>query len=148
MTKVKWYGSLNNRLAEAGKDAEEIKVGMGATEFHWSDRSAYEVIEVIDQKHIVIREYDHIHKGDAYENSWELVSNPEKPAIKLTKRGNYWYRTCTVTASDLKDDIDFRLWLCHWGFDMETIKAKGKQTKYSRMNIRIGYADYYFDYEF
>lgn len=149
---TRWYGSLNNRIAEAGKDAEEIKVGMGVTEFFWSDREAYEVTEVKDQKHITIRKYDHIHIGEAYENKWELVSNPNNPSIHLTKRGNYWYVVVTLTKEDIADyeewDIDRKLWLCHLGFDITVIREKGKQTKYSKKNIRIGYADYYYDYEF
>ena len=148
---TKWYGNLNNRLMEQGRDAEEITVGMGVTEFYWSDRHAYEVIEVRDQKHITIREYKAIHIGEAYENKWELVSDETRPEIDLVKRGKYWYTYATVTKEDLEEidkDIDKQLWLCHWGFDRDVINKNGKQTKYHKRNIKIGYADYYYDYEF
>ena len=150
---AKWYGSINNRIMEQGKDAKEITVGMGVTEFHWSDRDAYEVTQVIDQKHIVIREYKHIHIGEPYENRWELVSDPTRPEIPLVKRGKYWYNYATLTQEEVEDidarkDIDAQLWMCHWGFDREMIKKNGKQTKYHKKNIVIGYADYYYDYEF
>lgn len=149
---AKWYGSVNNRIMERGKDAEEITVGMGVTEFFWSDRHAYEVTQVIDQKHIVIRELKHIHVGDGcMDNNWELVSDETRPEIPLVKRGKYWYNYATVTAEELEEidkDIDQQLWLCHWGFDRDTIKKNGKQTKYHRKNIVVGYADYYYDYEF
>lgn len=148
---AKWYGSVNNRIMEQGKDAEEITVGMGVTEFFWSDRHAYEVIKVTDQRHITIREYKAVHIGEAYENKWDLVSDPTRPEIDLVKRGKNWYIAATVTADELEEidkDIDKQLWLCHWGFDREMIKKNGKQTKYHRKNIVIGYADYYYDYEF
>ncbi len=148
---TRWYGSLQNRLMEQGKDAEEITVGMGVTEFYWSDRHAYEVVAVRDQKHITIREYKAVHVGDAYENKWDLVSDETRPEIDIVKRGKYWYTYATVTKEDLEEidkDIDKQLWLCHWGFDRETILKNGKQTKYHRRNIKIGYADYYYDYEF
>lgn len=148
----KWYGSVQNRIEERMNDSNNITVGMGVTEFRWSDREAYEVIEVEDQKHITIRRLDHIHVGGAYENSWELLSNPENPSIKVVKRGNYWYTFATVTEEDVADyeswDIDHKLWLIHWGFDLQHIREKGKQTKYSKMNIRVGRAEYYYDYEF
>lgn len=149
---TRWYGSINNRIMENGKDAEEITVGMGVTEFFWSDRHAYEVIKVIDQKHIYIRELKHIHVGDCHmDNNWRLESDPTRPEILVVKRGKYWYTTATVTKEDLEEidkDIDKQLWLCHWGFDREMIEKNGKQTKYHKKNIVIGYADYYYDYEF
>ena len=151
---MKWYGSVNNRIMERGKSAEEITVGMGVTEFFWSDRHAYEVTKVIDQKHITIREYKHVHKGDCHmDNNWELISDPTRPEIDLVKRGKYWYTYATVTAEDVEDidnrkDVDAMIWLAHWGFDREVIKKNGKQTKYHRKNIVVGYADYYYDYSF
>ena len=148
---MKWYGLLDNRIMEQGKDAETITVGMGVTEFHWSDRTAYEVTKVTDQKHITIREYKAVHTGGAYENKWELVQDTTRPEINLTKRGKYWYVVATVTADELAEiekDINKQMWFYHWNFDADVIRAKGKQTKYHRKNIRVGYADYYYDYEF
>ena len=150
---TRWYGSINNRIMENGKDAEEITVGMGVTEFFWSDRHAYEVTRVIDQKHIYIRELKRIHEGNCHmDNSWRLESDPTRPEILVVKRGKYWYTTATVTKEDIADyehlDPEYQLWLCHWGFDREMIEKNGKQTKYHKKNIVIGYADYYYDYEF
>ena len=143
-----WYGNLTNRLEENKQFCEEIKVGTGVTEYFYSDRHAYEVVEVTDQKHIAIREYDHKAVGEPMSNTWELISNENKPIIKLTKRGNYWYKEKTATIDDLNsDDPNRRLWVC-MNFDCDKIKEKGKQTKYTKMNISIGVADYHFDYEF
>lgn len=152
-----WYGNISNRLEEGRQFTDEIKVGTGITEYGYSDRHPYEVIAVKDQKHITIRRLDHKHIGDGcMDNNWELISNPANAEIELVKRGNSWYQSQTCTAEDiLKNDKEddekrlmFGLFLCGWGFDREKILEKGKQTKFSKMNISIGRADYYYDYEF
>lgn len=53
MSKV-WYGSLQNRLGERAKSPKP-EVGMGATEFYWSDREPWEIIAVKDDRHITVR---------------------------------------------------------------------------------------------
>lgn len=50
----KWYGGLVNRMQE-GCQYGEIKVGTGVTRNDYSDRYPFEVVKVIDQKHIFIR---------------------------------------------------------------------------------------------
>ena len=146
---MKLYGSLNNRLEENRQFCETIEVGTGVTEYSWSDRHAYEVVAVKDQKHCTIREYDHKPAGEPMSNEWELISNPNKPTIDLVKRGDYWYRAVTATREHAEsEDINVRLWLCQNGFDREKILAKGSQTKYHKMNISFGVAEYYYDYEF
>lgn len=152
---TKFYGSLNNRLEENKMFCNEIKVGTGMTEYYYSDCHAYEVTEVIDQKHVKVREYDHKHIGEAFENKWQLTSNTNNPEKLLTKRGNYWYWTVTVTSDDIKakeaeseESWMFPLWLATNGFDREKIIEKGKQTKYSRANVSFGKATYHYDYEF
>ena len=145
----KWYGNINNRLEEGRQFVQEITVGTGVTEYHYSDRTALEVIEVRDQKHIVVREYDHKLKGEAYSNDWELISNPNNPSYLLTKRGNYWYWTNTVTAAEYDSyDWEKQLRIALAGFDPDVIRTKGKQTKYRKANTSIGKASYYYDYEF
>lgn len=146
----KWYGSLINRLEENKMYCKEITVGTGMTEYSWSDRHAYEVIEVVDQKHVVVREYDHIHQGDGYmDNSWKLVSNVDNPSRALERRGNVWYWTSTLTADDvrhLSPEQELRLALA--GYDIQRIRDKGKQTKRRKANVSFGVADYYYDYSF
>ena len=149
MSKV-WYGSLQNRLEENKMYCAEIEVGTGMTEYSYTDRHAYEVVEVIDQKHVVVREYDHKHVGDGcMDNAWELVSNENNPRRALVKRGKYWYWSATLTAEqyDALDKIN-QVYACLGGFNPDVLHAKGKQTKYDRANVSFGTADYYFDYEF
>ena len=155
----KWYGSLNNRIEENRQFCEVIEVGTGVTEYLWSDRHAYEVIEVKDQKHVTIREYDTKRPDDdkdySYTNTWVLVSNEKNPAIELVKRGKYWYTVSSCTVERAKeilskpDNLDERLWACHNGFDLQEIVATGKnKTKYHKRNVSFGVASYYYDYEF
>ena len=150
-----WYGSLNNRLEENRQFCEEIKVGTGCTEYFYSDREAYEVIAVKDQKHVTIRRYDHKKKSDTpFDNDWELISNEENPTYDLVKRGKYWYVAVTITADEAKDiyegdNFDAKLWACHNNFDLQAIIASGKsKTTYHRKNVSFGHADYYYDYSF
>ena len=149
--KTKLYGNLMNRLEEGRQFVPEIKVGDGVTEYFYSDRKPYEVIEVRDQKHITIRKMDHKNIGEAFENKWELISNENNPVYDLEKRGEVWYFTNTWTWDEIKDrlsDIEFQIHLALGGFDAEKIQQKGKQTKRVKANISIGRADYYYDYEF
>lgn len=153
----RWYGSLNNRIEENRQFCDEIKVGTGMTEYFWSDRKAYEVVAVKDQKHITVRQYDAKHTGEAYENKWELISNPNNPALQMTKRGDKWYFTTTVTADDIRrmeaieDNVErfqAMVWLANNCVDKNIVLEKGKVTRYHRANVSFGVADYYYDYEF
>lgn len=146
---MKWYGSLTNRIEENNQFCDEIKVGTGMTEYMWSDRKAYEVIEVKDQKHVKVRELDHKPAGKPMSNDWELVSNEANPVYTMAKRGKYWYFEVTVT-SDLLDSDDWqtKLFLAHNNVDPETLREKGTVKRYHRANVSFGVADYYYDYEF
>lgn len=151
---ARWYGSVTNRIEEDKQFCPVIEVGTGVTEYGWSDRHAYEVIEVCDQKHVTVREYDHKKKDGAawYSNDWELISNPDNAVRDLVKVGEYWYWTTTITAADLEkllaDDDCALLRLAVGGWDADKIRAKGKQTKRWRAKVSFGVADYYYDYEF
>ena len=155
----KWYGSINNRLEENRMFCKTIEVGTGMTEYLWSDSHAYEVVEVTDQKHIKVREYDHEAVGEKGfgNNNWKLISNENNPVMAMSKRGNYWYWTVTVTAKDVEEiesnpDAEEKLrgqiWLCNIGVNKQDVLTKGKVTKYHRANVSFGVAQYYYDYEF
>lgn len=150
---AKWYGSINNRLEEGNQFCPVIEVGTGMTEYGWSDRHAYEVIEVRDQKHVTVRLLDHRHVGDGcMDNNWELISNPDNPTKDMVKIGEVWYYTTTITAKDLEkylaEDDCALLRLAVGGWDADKIRAKGKQTKRWKANVSFGVASYYYDYEF
>lgn len=144
------YGSFQNRLEENRQFVDKIEVGTGMTEYGYTDRQAYEVIAVEDQKHVTVRRYDHRHVGDGcMDNSWELVSNENNPERKMVKRGQYWYTEVTITADLLdSDDIQTKLFLAYNNVDPDKLRAKGEIKKYHRANVTFGKANYYFDYEF
>ena len=151
---MKLYGSLTNRLEENKMFADEIKVGMGATKYSYTDRDAYEVTKVINQKNVFIRKYDHELDGEPMSNNWKLISNPDNSEIELKKRGKFWYITNSVTKEYAesviaRNDKYEKLDLALMGFDVDEIIATGKtKTKYTRINISFGEADYYYDYSF
>lgn len=155
-----WYGSLQNRLQENAPSAE-IFVGMGATEYHYTDRDPLEVIAVRDQKHVTVRYLDAI-RTDNYGMSdcqnYEYKSNESNYSFDLVKRGAYWYTTTTMTAEDLdtiesfgdrklnEEELRLVLWACQ--FDHEKVRKNGKQTRYHKFDISFGSARKYYDYSF
>lgn len=151
---TKFYGNLMNRLEEGKQFCGEITVGTGMTEYHWSDRTAYEVIEVRDQKHVTVRELDYKAKNPgAMDNEWELYSNPDNAVRDMVKVGECWYWTNTLTAAAVDEYVakegDYALLrLAVGGWDIERIRAKGKQTKRWKANVSFGIARYYYDYSF
>jgi len=151
---MKLYGSISNRVMENKQGVDEIKVGTGVTECLFSDRHPYEVIAVKDQKHFTIRSMRYKKADDArdYENKWDLFSDESGTVYDIVKRGKYFYYVVTMTAEDIKDfedwDIQRKIGFCHLEFNRDVINEKGKQTKYIKMNLYIGRAEYYFDYEF
>lgn len=88
-----WYGSLQNRLEERAK-MPAPKVGMGATEMCWSDRHAYEIVEVKDARHITVRKLDYKridNNGMSEMQTYEYTSNEDNPkaTLFLTKKGEW-----------------------------------------------------------
>ena len=150
------YGSYQNRVLENRQFCKEITVGTGMTEYLYTDRHAYEVVSVEDQKHVSVRRYDVKKIGEGMTNDWELISNENNPVYPMTKRGQYWYWTVTINA-DILDELEaaegdekFRiaLFLAHNDIDQDKLRQKGKITKYHRAHVSFGTADYHYDYEF
>ena len=163
----KWYGSLFNRLEE-GYTPDNIKVGMGVTQYYYSDREPYEVTKVIDQKHIFIRALDY-KRTDDYGMSecqvYEYTSKPDSPEIELVRRNNAWYSVDVISKETLMErarerqemlgtksvEIAYNYLLCMWGLtekQYENIELGKQVKKYQKMNISIGRAEAYYDYSF
>ena len=165
---MKFYGSLQNRLEEGKQFVDEIKVGTGITEYSWSDRHPYEVIEVIDQKHIIIRALDYRRiddNGMSDAQSYEYISNENNIKYELVLRNNVWYKVRTITresllkrAEQLVAENSFRTIESAYNYlkAMANLTDKQHQSieqgkavkKYDKMNISVGYADRYYDYSF
>ena len=157
MSKV-WYGSINNRLEENKMFCDEIKVGTGMTEYDYSDRHAYEVVEVVDQKHVYVRQYDRKHIGENYyDNNWELISNENNPIKYITRRGNGWYWTSIITknavmkginSDDANKRLETMLFLAHNNLTPAYFDSHDEAKRYYKANVSFGVADEYYDYEF
>ena len=88
-----WYGNLNNRIDERRRSASP-EVGMGATEYLWSDRHAYEVIAVKDDRHVTVRRYkckrvDNNGMSEIQKWAFESDPNGRTAELFLTKKG-FW----------------------------------------------------------
>ena len=145
------YGSLQNRLMENGNYNKQIEVGTRLTEYHYTDREVYEVIEVQDQKHVTVRRMTAKAIGEPMSNTWELISDENNPVYNLTKRGAYWYYTSTITAEkyeENKHDVQFLIWCAGHGITPESFSKRNKVTRYRKANVTFGRADYYYDYSF
>ena len=118
----KWYGNVINRILENPKTTPEIVVDMGMTQYFWSDRTAWEVIEVKSQRHVIVRELNHKLIGEPYSNDWELSSNENNRTKELIRPKKYWYEV--------------------WRDNEGNIIGKDK------VNVSFGHADYYYDYSF
>ena len=155
---ARWYGSVINRIEENADRVDEIKVGTPMTEYFWSDRHAYEVVEVIDQKHVSVREYD-VRNISPYPmgNDWEYISNPENPVRKMVKRGKLWFYDNSFTSADILERLEkadeteafrIRFHLAQNELTVDDLKKRKVIHRYSRANVSFGVCDYYFDYEF
>ncbi len=87
---MEMYGSLQNRLSERCKSPKP-EIGMGATELMYSDRNAYEVVEIIDDMHIVVRRMKAELVGSYYDQDYKLSSDPSgrTQRLFLTKKGQW-----------------------------------------------------------
>ena len=106
-----WYGSLQNRLAERTIQPEP-EVGMGVTEMMWSDREPWEIIEVIDERHIVIRALDSKridNRGLSECQDYEYFSNENNRTARLfkTKKGQWRERIGRNGLGDTKFVIGY-----------------------------------------
>ena len=89
------YGSLLNRWAEEiNHNGHKVEIGMGVTEMCYSDRHAYEVIAIKDDRHITIRRL----KAKRIDNNglsecqnYEYTSDPDGATreLFLTKKGQW-----------------------------------------------------------
>ena len=147
----KWYGSLQNRLEENQMYVEEIKVGTYATMYEYSDRHAYEVVEVKDQKHIKIRKLDAKridNNGMSDSQHYQYTSNENNPIeeLELTKYG--WKKVFRYNI-DLYNKVKNRIGYVLWDIDIINKVLSGKEVKRSyKINISFGIADEHFDYSF
>lgn len=125
-----------------------IEVGMGATEYLWSDREAYEVTKVVNQNDVFIRRYDVKNIGAGFgDNNWELISNEKNHEQEVVYRYNKWYKKNVITKEMVEKCIkEDGYWIPTTDKEYETVMNKGQVIRYTPINIKFGYADYYYDF--
>lgn len=86
---MRWYGSLQNRLEENCK-GEKPEIGMGATEMFYSDRQAWEVVAIRDDRHIIVRRMK-AKCNDYFAGDWSVEpdENGHRAELFLTKKGQW-----------------------------------------------------------
>lgn len=92
---TRFFGSLDNRFAEdINHNGCKVEIGMGVTELCYSDRHAYEVVAIKDDRHITIRRLKAKridHNGLSECQDYEYTSNPDGATrnLFLTKKGQW-----------------------------------------------------------
>lgn len=75
------------------KKALKIEVGMGASGTYWTDLTPFEVVRVVSDKTVDIRELDvKITGGDWLDPEYELHPNSSHP-VKRVRKGKYGWKT-------------------------------------------------------
>jgi hypothetical protein len=163
----KWYGNLNNRLAE-GYQSKPIEIGDDITMYLWSDRHCYYVVDVISDKCIKVRPWyvsaDHEKAGGMGHQDWlyfktrdeqneynskffpeyhmndEHVEEPE-PETWVFRYGK-WMREWMHTEMRHPDAYTKR--------EREHFQKHGWFKDYSDLSgkVSFGVRDYYYDWEF
>ena len=145
-----WYGSVQNRLAERSKQPTPV-VGMGVTECCYSDREPYQIIEVKDEKHIVVRAmgYERIdNNGMSESQEYRYFSKPDGAIEHLVLRNGRWRNRIVkpVLVEDPEGEV-----ICY--------NDNGTKTRYRKTGTRVsnelgssgwslGHAERYYDFSF
>lgn len=168
---MKLYGSLNNRLDENKKYCKEIKVGTYATKYYYTDRRAYEVVEVINQEHIKIRRLNAIridNNGMSDCQDYRFESDLNNPIEELKVVRNKWNEVITYAPIEVlkerakenfkhearteKNIMNMVRWYCKEMTAKQWEKyLAGQDIKVNRKldcGISFGVADEYYDYCF
>ena len=87
----KWYGSLTSRIMEKSKYSEP-QIGMGVTEFRWSDRASYTIVRIRTPKLIEIVEDDVVYGRDGYPKSIKPGNMAHKIPIRWSAARHGWAR--------------------------------------------------------
>jgi len=155
--KMKETGSFFNLMM--GNNSTLPIVGEGATILHWTDRSAYEVIEVSkDYKDVVIQRYapkrlDDYGMSDCQSYEYKELTSEVR---KLRFRNGGWKEEMiryelldSINFDDLneeqRDSLTAEHYTMGWNFVEGLTKAK---KTYHKVNIIFGVRREYYDYSF
>ena len=156
-----WYGNLMNRLEE-GKGVPLIEEGTDITMYYWSDRTCYYVTEVIDQKHIKVREYTVV-----ADRSKDLgMGHQDWLYFKTKEEASKYLKSCGVDGyhPDIKEHEEdwvyrYNKWMgmvkCmkeNYCTERErkSLETKGYYNRYYDLpgKVSFGVRNYHYDWEF
>ena len=154
-----WYGSIDNRMTE-GRTYGKIEVGTGVTEMGYSDRHAYEVVEVIDEKHLLVRRckatrtdnngmsdsQSYKYELEPYEEkviTEELLANKSVMHMMQMFQPKTYAKVMSGKIGDKYGDNNVRLVLTKNGW-----RARNAEGKLSDNKFAVGIKEEYFDYSF
>lgn len=169
---MKEIGSLTNRLEENcyfNGTYNNINKGTHCTVYYYTDRHAYEVVDVIDQSHLFIRQLkairtDNFGMSDAQNYRYESNPTAKAEEIKLTKKG--WIRVSRYNLEGFKKCIENlkqdcktpeaaeRLAEHFWRMELtekqfqSVLDGKEITKNQGKVSISFGIADEYYDYSF
>ena len=156
---MQFYGSLQNRMAE-GKTYGEIKVGVGVTEMCYTDRHAYEIVEVIDEKHILIRRckatridnngmsecQEYKYELEPYKETLiteELKADTDRLLLMKCQNPKLYEKVMNGKIGDKIGDNNIKLTLTKNGW-----KQRYANGKWNCNRFTVGIKEEYFDYSF
>ena len=85
---TKWYGSVHNRMMEGGELVQPY-VGLGVTECCYTDRHAYTIVEVTDNKRRFWMTADS-YTYDEHGYGRDYKTNREGPRLEVRKFKGRW----------------------------------------------------------
>jgi len=147
---MKAYGNLINRIQEGKNYADDglIHVGDDITMYYWSDRRCYYVTEVIDQKHIKVREYeivaDRSKDLDFGHQNW-LYFKTNKECSDYLKEHNLM-----IESNEKYSDYPEEEWVFRYGkWRLKSTNSENSIVYYNLGGpISFGVRDYYYDWMF
>jgi len=160
-TKLSQTGSFINWMMS--NNSSIPKVGEGATELHWSDRTPYEVLEVANGgKSALIRQYDvkASRQMQMGEQEWDLIANEDSPAYWVHWKWNAWrtkserwYKTDKFwedmeTNKQTMDKEQLKIWLDSIENKPDFPEYYEFHTEWNVKKLLFGRAEYYYDWSF
>lgn len=144
---MKYYGNVMNRLEE-NKGSKIPEVGDRVTEYFYSDRVVYEIVEVISEKNFKMIRMNAKNKSGYGVDDWELSLDKNGYKHDMVFRYGKWYERITYTKEGLEKILKEDGCVLVNKNIFNKAMEKGVAYKYVDKKIRIGVSDYYYDWTF
>ena len=152
---MKFYGLLDNRLAEGKTYCDKIEKGTDITMYYYSDRECFYVTDVISDKEIKVKRYyvcaDFSKPGGIGHQNWMYFKTAEEMHKYLIKLGRASKNEGIASTSSRNAET----WVFRYKKWMQKVEFKdhisGKiVVEYYNLpgKISFGVRDYHYDWEF